>query len=190
MACPHVSGVIALGISYAKKLGKKFTREDFTSMLLTSVNDIDQYLKSGTKQYYSLSSYKMEEIALPIWQNQMGTGAVDAWKFLMAIEGTPWVMAEVGQKVKIDLSKYCNPFDKYTITVDDASRKSLGLDSDPVERDGFLEIQCTKIGAGKITLSAAVGKDPDKADGIGEMNYSREISIVSRAFATNNGGWL
>ena len=173
MACPHVSGVVALGLSYAKKIGKKFTREELTSLLLTSVNDIDRYMANGS-QYY----------------NKMGTGAVDAWKFLMAIEGTPWVMAEVGQKVKIDLSKYCNPFDKYTITVDDASRKSLGLTSDPVKREGFLEIECTKIGAGKITLSAAVGKDPDKTDGIGEMSYSREISIVSRAFATNNGGWL
>lgn len=173
MACPHVSGVVALGLSYAKKIGKKFTREELTSLLLTSVNDIDRYMASG-------SQYK----------NKMGTGAVDAWKFLMAIEGTPWVMAEVGQKVKIDLSRYCNPWDTYTITIDEASRKSLGLTSDPVKKEGFLEIECTKIGAGKITLSAAVGKDPDKADGIGEMSYSREISIVSRAFATNNGGWL
>jgi hypothetical protein len=173
MACPHVSGVVALGLSYAKKIGKKFTREELTSLLLTSVNDIDRYMASG-------SQYK----------NKMGTGAVDAWKFLMAIEGTPWVMAEVGEKVKIDLSRYCNPWDTYTITIDEASRKSLGLTSDPVKREGFLEIQCTKIGAGKVTLSAAVGKDPDKTDGIGEMSYSREISIVSRAFATNNGGWL
>ena len=173
MACPHVSGVVALGLSYAKKIGKKFTREELTSLLLTSVNDIDRYMASG-------SQYK----------NKMGTGAVDAWKFLMAIEGTPWVMAEVGEKVKIDLSRYCNPWDTYTITIDEASRKSLGLTSDPVKREGFLEIECTKIGAGKITLSAAVGKDPDKTDGIGEMSYSREISIVSRAFATNNGGWL
>ena len=173
MACPHVSGVVALGLSYAKKIGKKFTREELTSLLLTSVNDIDRYMASG-------SQYK----------NKMGTGAVDAWKFLMAIEGTPWVMAEVGEKVKIDLSRYCNPWDTYTITIDEASRKSLGLTSDPVKREGFLEIQCTKIGAGKITLSAAVGKDPDKTDGIGQMSYSREISIVSRAFATNNGGWL
>ena len=173
MACPHVSGVVALGLSYAKKIGKKFTREELTSLLLTSVNDIDRYMASG-------SQYK----------NKMGTGAVDAWKFLMAIEGTPWVMAEVGEKVKIDLSRYCNPWDTYTITIDEASRKSLGLVSDPVKREGFLEIECTKIGAGKITLSAAVGKDPDKTDGIGEMSYSREISIVSRAFATNNGGWL
>lgn len=173
MACPHVSGVVALGLSYAKKIGKKFTREELTSLLLTSVDDIDRYMASGSQ-----------------YNNKMGTGAVDAWKFLMAIEGTPWVMAEVGQKVKIDLSRYCNPWDTYTITIDEASRKSLGLTSDPVKKEGFLEIECTKIGAGKITLSSAVGKDPDKADGIGEMSYSREISIVSRAFATNNGGWL
>jgi hypothetical protein len=172
MACPHVSGVVALGISYAKKLGMTLTREEMTSLLLTSVNDLDQYTK-GT-QYYG----------------NMGTGAVDAWKFLMAIEGTPSFMAQIGKTVRIDLSRYCNPYDSYTISIDDASRTSLGLAADPVIKDGYLEIQCSKIGAGKITLSAAVGKDPDKTDGIGEMSYSREISIVSRAFATNNGGWL
>ena len=48
MACPHVSGVVSLGLAYAKKLGKKFTREQFTSMLLTSVNNIDQFC-TGTK---------------------------------------------------------------------------------------------------------------------------------------------
>jgi hypothetical protein len=172
MACPHVSGVVALGISYAKKLGKKFTREEMTSLLLTAVNDIDQYTV-GT-QYH----------------NKMGTGALDAWKFLMAIEGTPSVIAEAGKEVKIDLSKYCNPYDEYSISIDEASRTSLGLASEPVIKNGYLEIQCSKIGAGKITLSASVGKDPDKADGIGGMNYSREISIVSRPFASSNGGWL
>ena len=35
MACPHVTGVVALGMSYALKLGKKFSREDFISRLLT-----------------------------------------------------------------------------------------------------------------------------------------------------------
>jgi hypothetical protein len=172
MACPHVSGVAALGISYAKKLGKKFTREQMTSLLLTSVNDLDQYTK-GTKYY-----------------GNMGTGALDAWKFLMAIEGTPSFMAQVGKTVRIDLSDYCNPYDSYAISVDEASRTSLGLDADPVIKDGHLEIQCSRIGAGKITLSAAVGKDPQKEDGIGEMNYSREISIVSRPFTAENGGWL
>ena len=172
MACPHVSGVVALGISYAKKLGKKLTREEMTSLLLTSVNDLDQYT-----------------VGTP-YHNNMGTGALDAWKFLMAIEGTPSYMAEVGKAVKIDLSKYCNAFDEYTISVDETSRTSLGLASDPVVKNGHLEIKCDKVGAGKITLSAAVGKDTEMENGIGEMNYSREISIVSRPFATDNGGWL
>ena len=120
----------------------------------------------------------------------MGTGAVDAWKFLMAIEGIPSVMAKAGEKVKIDLGSYCNPYGTYEITIDEASRASLGLTADPVIKDGYLEIHCSKVGAGKITLSSAVGKDAETENGIEGMNYSREISIVSRPFATDNGGWL
>ena len=180
MACPHVSGVVALGISYAKKLGKKFTREEMTSLLLSSVNDIDSFNKGGSRDQIDMNRYK----------GQMGTGAVDAWKFLMAIEGTPSVMAKAGEKVQIDLSSYCNPSLRYDISVDEASKASLGLTSDPVIKDGYLEIECSKIGAGKIVLSSAVGKDPEREDGIGEMAYSREISIVSRPHVAKNGGWL
>jgi hypothetical protein len=190
MACPHVSGVVALGISYAKKIGKKLTREQMTSLLLTSVNDLDQYLTDGTKKFYSAADRGYIDLPLTRYNGNMGTGALDAWKFLMAIEGTPSYMAEVGKTVKIDLSRYCNAFDEYTVSVDEASRTSLGLASDPVISNGKLEIKCDKIGAGKITLSSAVGKDTEMENGIGEMTYSREISIVSRPFATDNGGWL
>ena len=190
MACPHVSGVVALGISYAKKIGKKLTREQMTSLLLTSVNDLDQYLADGTKKFYSAADRSYIDLPLARYNGNMGTGALDAWKFLMAIEGTPSYMAEVGKTVKIDLSRYCNAFDEYTVSVDEASRTSLGLASDPVIRNGKLEIKCDRIGAGKITLSSAVGKDTEMENGIGEMTYSREISIVSRPFATDNGGWL
>ena len=175
MACPHVSGVVALGISYAKKLGKKFTREQMHSMLLTSVNDIDQFNPGGEMSKYV---------------GQMGTGAVDAWKFLMAIEGTPTFLAKAGQTVKIDLSKYCSPTQSYEITMDNASRESLGIEADPVIKGGYLEICCKNIGAGKLTLKASVGKDETLDGGIGGMDYTREISIASRPFATSNGGWL
>ena len=188
MACPHIAGVLALGVSYAQKLGKTFTREQMTSMLLTSVNDIDSML-DGTKKFYE-STTSFTELPLEPYKGKMGTGAIDTWKFLMAIEGIPSVMVKAGEKSMIDLSAYCNPYGTYEIKIDDASNASLGITTTPAIKDGYLEIECSKIGAGKITLSAAVGKDPDKADGIGEMSYSREISIVSRAFATNNGGWL
>ncbi len=191
MACPHVSGVLALGISYANKLGKTFTREEMTSMLLTSVNDLDQYLVSGTKHdSFNPSTGKFVDLPLNQYHGKMGTGLVDAWKFLMAIEGTPSVIVAAGAKSAIDLADYCNPSGKYSISIDEASKASLGITSDPAIRNGKLEIQCSKVGAGKIRLSASVGKDPDKENGIGNMDYSREISIVSREFATNNGGWL
>ncbi|MBR2128610.1 MAG: S8 family serine peptidase [Bacteroidales bacterium] len=190
MACPHVSGVLALGIAYAKKLGKTFSREEMTSMLLTSVNDIDQYNKGGSKNFYPPFSSTPVSIDMSRFIGRMGTGAVDAWKFLMAIEGTPSVMVKAGEKATIDLEPYCNPQGTYTMSMDDASRKSLGLTEDPVIRNGMLEITCTAIGAGKITLTGSVGKDPEKEDGIGGMDYSREISIVSRPFVSSNGGWL
>ena len=191
MACPHVSGVIALGLSYAKKLGKKFTREEFTSLLLTSVTDLDQFNKGGIHKFYSpFSTAQGTDIDMDRFKGRMGTGAVDAWRFLMAIEGTPTLLAQAGKKMSIDISRYCNPLDDYTVSVDEEARTSLGLVSDPVIRNGKLEIECSKIGSGKITLSGKVGKDPEREDGIGDMGYSRELSIASRPFATSNGGWL
>ena len=191
MACPHVSGVIALGLAYAKKIGKKFTREELTSLLLTSVNDIDQFNDGGTKEFNPpFSTTQTVSVDMGRFKGKMGTGAVDAWKFLMAIEGTPSILVKAGSKEAVDLSQYCNLYDSYTINIDEASRNSLGLTLDPVIKDGRLEIECTKIGAGKITLSSAVGKDSEKENGIGEMAYSREISIVSRPYAAKNGGWL
>ena len=49
MACPHVSGVAALGLSYALAKGRHYTVDEFKSMLLTAVNDIDSYIIGGTK---------------------------------------------------------------------------------------------------------------------------------------------
>lgn len=193
MACPHVSGVIALGLSYAKKLGKRFTREELTSMLLTSTDDLEQYLK-GTKRYYDLSSHQWTDIQLSQYKGKLGTGAVNAWKFLMAIEGTPSVMIPANAKANIDLDDYFGEGVAARLdvrfSIDAESRRALGIEVEPVIRNGKLEIKCTKVGAGKITLTSAVGKDTEMEDGIGEMEFSREISIVSRPFATENGGWL
>ena len=187
MACPHVSGVVALGMSYALDLGKKFSREEFISMLLTSVNDIDSRLGSGTKKYadgtFNLSSFK----------GQMGTGMVDAWRFLNSIEGIPSAQAVPGTKTSIDLNDYLGETTgnfTYKISVDEASKASLGLTSDPVVKGNKLEFTCTKTGSGRIRLSSSVGKDPSREDGISGLDFSREISVISRSFASADGGWL
>lgn len=187
MACPHVSGVVALGMSYALQLGRKFTREEFTSMLLTSVNDIDGRLGSGSKKYadgtFELASYK----------GKMGTGAVDAYRFLTAIEGIPSIQVKTGEKVSIDISDYLGGTAgnfEFAVSVDAKARESLGLASDPVIKNGKLELTCSKVGGGRIRLSSSVGKDSSREDGISGLDFSREVSIISRPFVSDNGGWL
>ena len=57
--------------------------------------------------------------------------------------------------------------------------------------NGTLKLTCSKVGSGKITVRAIAGGDKlGGGDAIGGMEFSREISIVSRPFATRNGGWL
>ena len=195
-ACPHVSGVAALGMSYALKLGKHFSREQFVSMLLGSTNDMNSRL-SGTKQTKKLDGNKYVDCTLDLseYYGKMGTGAVDAWKFLMQIEGTPSVQVKAGEAVEVALDDYFGGHAAQLtyLGVDIASdaKTALGLQGTPVVENGVLKLTCTKVGSGKITVRAIAGGDKlGGGDTIGGMEFSREISIVSRPFTTKNGGWL
>lgn len=192
MACPHVSGVVALGLSYALKLGKKFSREDFTSRLLTSANDIDGYLTGSTMKKWVNTFYdknsegyvtEYQDTDVFVKKGKMGTGAVDAWKFLMALEGTQTYMTSPGKKLSIRIDK-----DTYTLEIDQATKESLGIEGNPSVANGVLELTCTKVGAGKIRLKGSVGKDESGV--IPELGFHKDISIVSRAAVASNGGWL
>lgn len=186
MACPMVSGVAALGLSYALKLGKTFTRDEFVSRLLTSTTDIDSYMLPGSQTFLNNNTGKKDTFDPSTYKGKMGSGAVDAWKFLMSLEGTPTVLTKPQKEISIDLSKYLgyglSGFD-YTVSVDEASRNSLGIEGDFNVTGGVLTLTCGKIGAGKITVSGSIKDGRD--DG-----FVREISIVSRSAATNNGGWM
>ena len=195
-ACPHVSGVAALGMSYALKLGKNFTREQFVSMLLSSTNDMNSRL-TGTKQTKKVngSSYVDCTLNLADYYGLMGTGSVDAWNFLMQIEGTPSVVTKSGSQVEIPLKNYfgghASDLTYLGIDVSSATKESLGINVGPILANGILKLTCTKVGSGKITIRAIAGGDKlGGGDSIGGMEVSKEISIVSRPFATKNGGWL
>ena len=178
MACPQVSGVVALGMSYALKLGKRFTREDFVSRLLTSATDIDSRLTSGSKVFYN-SENVFQQFDLSMYKGKMGSGVVDAWKFLIALEGTPTVITQPGKATAIDIHQYAGNSladMSYELSIDDADRESLGIEEDLELTDGILNITCSKIGSGKIRITG--------------NGFVREISVVSRTSATDNGGWL
>ena len=188
MACPHVSGVVALGMSYALKIGKKFSRQDFISRLLASAQDIDAALTGSTMKLRVEGSSYVETDVFPK-KKKMGTGTVNAWNFLMALEGTPTFIAQTGKEISINLADcigetYGNF--EYVASIDDASKASLGIATDPVITDGIMKVTCTKSGAGKIRLTSSVGGQEQ----IPGLDFFVEISIVSRSNVASNGGWL
>ena len=94
----HVSREAALGLSYALAKGKHFTREEFVSMLLTSVNDIDSRFE-GSKT--SGGTINLEK-----YRGKMGTGLTDAYQLLMQIEGTPCLKVKTGKLELVTLTKH------------------------------------------------------------------------------------
>ncbi|MBO7265315.1 MAG: S8 family serine peptidase [Alistipes sp.] len=191
MACPHVSGVAALGISYAAKIGKKFEGDDYRNILLTAVNDINSLMMEGTKPYNGVA----DAVVLKNYYKRMGTGALDAWRLFMQIEGTPSVMVTTGERCSVDLKEYFGgssaDLTYRGIEVSDDARATLGIKGDPKMDDGKLVIKCDNCGSAKITISAiAGGGQLGGGNNIGGTEISREISIISRGVSSTNGGWF
>ena len=107
MACPHVSAVVALGLSYATKLRKHFKAAEIREMLHAAhnVTPIDSYMngyKDFCRYVADIGPIQPNQIALAPYKEQMGTGQVNTAKFLAAIEGSgiamhfPNVVVKVG----------------------------------------------------------------------------------------------
>ncbi len=180
MACPHVSGVIALGLSYAARLDKRFSTEEFMALLYASVEDIDSKLSTAEwKTYYK----------------RMGTGLIDAWRMLMQVEGTPSALLAAGKECKLDLKPYFG-MGAATLTytgveVEPLYAEALGIVSEPVVKDGVLSIRCLEKGCGKIKVKAIAGGSViGGPNGTGGSEIVREISIISRCDSADNNAWL
>ena len=189
MACPHVSSVIALGMSYALQLGRHFSSDEFRSMVYASVNDIDSRLTGGIK-----TCTDGQTINLKSYYKRMGTGAVDAWLMLMQIEGVPSIIVESGRECRVSLEEYFGGgYGTLTYTgveVDPVYESALGITSLSVN-GGYLLIRCDKRGSGKVRVKAiAGGSYAGGAGGTGGTSIEREISILSRGISGWNNGWL
>ena len=191
MACPHVSGIAALAISYAQKLGKTFELDEFKQMLVTSTNDFESRLNSvGTKTLLNGQTLQLYN-----YRNQMGEGSIDTWKLMMKIEGIPSIVVENGKEQFVDISSYFGTasvnLTYLSVEVLGNGKESLGLSEDPYMKYGKLVINPSKMGACKIRITAVGGGTVlGGEDQIGGMKVSQDISIISRNVKSSNGGWL
>ena len=90
MSCPHVSGVAALGLSYALKHRRHFKAEEFIDLMKATSRDLDAYYLNKTKVYnynHSSAGYSVVQMNLNNYRGKMGT-LIDAGALLRAIDGT------------------------------------------------------------------------------------------------------
>ena len=134
MACPQVSGVIALGLSYALQQRKHFKAEEFIQLLYKSATEIPSTVFDVEKLWYKyvidLGLNHADKMQLPSYKGKMGAGVANAEALLAAIDGAdapkmtfPNVTLAVGAERAINPAIY---FDNgsalsYTVTVGDQS---------------------------------------------------------------------
>ena len=187
-ACPHVSGVAALGLSYAKKLGKSFTASEFRSMILSATNDIEPHLTGGI----SSSKYAID-INYPDLRGKLGSGYIDAYKMLLQVEGTPYSVVKCGAST-IDLATYFGEgvFNAQLsqIVISDEDREAIGL-NDCIFNQGKLEFNCSKQGAATVSITLLVGGGSlnDSSKPL-PTKVTKKFVVIVRNNVAANGGWL
>ena len=167
MACPHVSGVVALGLSYATKLRKHFKAEDIRKMLsdAQNVTPIDDYMK-GYKNYYryvtDIGVLQPMQMPLAPFKGEMGSGQVNASKFLAAIGGEeagvkmhfPNLVIKAEDTIAVNPALYFVDGENltYIVTIEDthiATHKAEGAN---------LVFSGLRVGSTKATIKASNGE--------------------------------
>jgi subtilisin family serine protease len=183
MACPHVSGVVALGISYAAKLRKHFKAEQIREMLHATTRPIEGYWDLDTpKQYYKfvtdLDKVHLSTMNLRNFTGQMGSGQVDAYSFLKAIEQSgkdmtfPNVFVALDGQTTIAPAMYFENGSNqtYTVVIADTSVASFEMKGKTVVFKGIKEGQTS------ASITSGSGK-----------SYDFVITVRKGA---NTNGWL
>lgn len=178
MACPHVSGVVALGLSYAAELRRHFTADEFVELLRETSDNIDDYFVGEKLSYYNHSSpgsYATKTL-LSQYKGKMGK-MVNAGKLLVAIENAgremtlPNVYVAPGKCVVLDLAKFFVNGENlaYSASVADSNIATVAVNGTELAVNGVAE--------GFTTLTVIAG---DK---------SMTVTVTVRKGANNNG-WM
>ena len=118
MACPHVSGVAALGLAYAAKTNRHYRAADFVALMKKSVKELDSHYQNGaTKTYYmnhTTVGASPEIVQLSKYIGKMGAGLIDAAQLLDNIKNKklssdmklPNVYVGIEKTVSLNLAAY------------------------------------------------------------------------------------
>ena len=194
MATPHVSGCAALGISYALKLGKHYSFEEFKNLIISSTHDIDIY-QNGTKSV-NRGQAGIVDVNLSDYAGKLGNGYIDAHLLLMQVEGTPCLYVKAdGKEHSLSLDNYfgdgSSSLTFSSVAISNEAMANLGMSSKPTIKSGEISVKCSKRGAGRISVTAIVGgTSVGGGDNMGGMEVTREFMIVARPNIASNGGWL
>lgn len=181
MACPHVSGVAALGLSYALQQRRHFKADEFIELMKSSVKDIYSSYYSGYKTYnygHLNAASPATRMQLSDYREKMGTGLIDAGKLLNAIVGAgsdmkvPNVYVAEGNTNVIDLSFYFVDGENltYECSIADTSIATVSVEGKKMTVAGV------KTGATTLTVKTSNGTE-------------QTVTVTVRNSANDNG-WM
>ena len=183
MACPHVSGVAALGLAYAIKQNRHYRAADFISLMKKSVKDLDSHYQNGaTKTYYmnhTTVGASPETIELSKYIGKMGAGLIDAAQLLNGIQNKelssemklPNMYVGIEKTTSLNLAAYfAGQTEGYSCSVANTSVASATVDGKMLFVKGLV------AGSTSLTVTAADGT-------------SQTVTVTVRKSAGNNG-WM
>ena len=183
MACPHVSGVAALGLAYAVKQNRHYRAADFISLMKKSVKDLDSHYQNGaTKTYYmnhTTVGASPETIELSKYIGKMGAGLIDAAQLLNGIQNKelssemklPNMYVGIEKTTSLNLAAYfAGQTEGYSCSVANTSVASATVDGK------MLFVKGLAAGSTTLTVTAANGT-------------SQTVTVTVRKSAGNNG-WM
>ena len=183
MACPHVSGVAALGLAYAAKTNRHYRAADFVALMKKSVKELDSHYGNGaTKTYYmnhTTVGASPEIVQLSKYIGKMGAGLIDAAQLLNNIKNKefssdmklPNVYVGIEKTVSLNLAAYfAGQIEGFTCSVANGSVASASVDGKTLIVKGLA------AGSTSLTVTAAGGT-------------SQTVVVTVRKSAGNNG-WM